>query len=41
MTFTAGVPNTEFFSELGYNTTESAVIAPNFQGLGLPSYLWY
>lgn len=44
MTFNAtdSTPETEYFIELGYtNVTESAIVAPNFKGIGLPTYLWY
>jgi hypothetical protein len=42
MTFAAGVPATQYFESLGYtNVTQTAVIAPNFQGIGLPTYYWY
>jgi hypothetical protein len=43
MTFDVnGDPDTEYFNALGYtNSTQSAVIAPNYQGIGLPAYLWY
>jgi len=43
MTFnpTDGTPDTEYFIELGYkNVTEAAIVAPNFRGIGLPTYLW-
>jgi hypothetical protein len=35
-------PSTGYMEELGYqNQTQSAIIATNFVGLGLPDYLWY
>lgn len=42
MTFNPdGTPDTEYFIELGYtNVTEAAIVAPNFRGIGLPTYLW-
>ena len=42
LNFTAGVPDNGWFEQLGFtNESSSAMIAPNFKGLGLPSQYWY
>lgn len=44
MSFTGSpsVPSSGFFENLGYpNQAQAALIATNFKGMGLPSYLWY
>lgn len=44
MSFTGSpsVPLSGFFENLGYpNQAQAALIATNFKGMGLPSYLWY
>ena len=45
MTFNAAtppVPQTEYFQNLGYEgMSTNALIAPNFQGIGLPEFAWY
>jgi len=41
-TTTPPVPQTEYFQNLGYEgLSTNALIAPNFQGLGLPEFAWY
>jgi hypothetical protein len=40
--FAAGVPTLGFFEAIGFTEQiQSALIAPNFKGLGLPSTYWY
>jgi hypothetical protein len=42
LNFTAGVPDNGWFEQLGFtNESSSAMIAPNFKGLGLPGQYWY
>lgn len=45
MTFTTDVPPapaTGYFQQLGFtNVTQSAIIAANIRGLGLPKFLWF
>lgn len=41
-TSTPPAPTQAFFNDLGYpNQPQSAIIATDFMGLGLPDYLWY
>lgn len=42
MNFSNSLPSSAFFEQLGYtNQSVSGLIAPNMQGVGIPSLLWF